>query len=225
MATAVTMKRIRIVVVEDHALVRSGLRALLDSRDDAEVIGEAADGRTAVETVLTSEPDLVLMDISLPEMNGIEATRRILAERPEIRVLMLSMHSEDEYVYRSLRAGAAGYVLKAHDEEVLDEALETVTRGDVYLSPGISRSVVDRYMEGGTEELPMSPLELLTPRQREVLQMVAEGNTSREVAEKLEVSPRTVEAHRADIMDRLGIRDVTGLVRFAVRAGLITPRS
>lgn len=225
MATALTVEKIRIVVVEDHALVRSGLRALLDGRDDAEVIGEAADGRSGVETVLSTAPDLVLMDVSLPEMNGIEATRRILAERPETRVVMLSMHSEDEYVYRSLRAGAAGYVLKAHDEEVLDEALESAMRGNVYLSPGISRSVVDRYMEGGADELPVSPLELLTPRQREVLQMVAEGNTSREVAEKLDVSPRTVEAHRADIMDRLGIRDVTGLVRFAVRAGLITPRS
>lgn len=139
----------------------------------------------------------------------------------EIRVL--SVHADEEYVYRALEAGASGYILKEADREELDLAIRSVMRGDVYLSPAVSDRVVARYLKKGDEDLPMSPLELLTPRQREVLQMVAAGNTTRKIADKLDLSPKTVETHRSDIMERLGIRDVAGLVRFAVRTGLIEP--
>lgn len=217
------MEEIRVVLVENHAIVSAGLRSLLEGRDDVRVIAEEADGRSAVETVADTGPDLVLMDISLPEMNGIEATRRILERQPRTRVLILSVHADEEHVYRALEAGASGYLLKEADREELELAIRSVMRGDVYLSPAISDSVVQRYLKGGGEDVPMSPLELLTPRQREVLQLVAEGNTTKEIADKLDLSPKTVETHRSDIMSRLGIRDVAGLVRFAVRTGLVEP--
>ena len=217
------MEEIRVVLVEDHALVRAGLRSLLEAREDVVVVAEETDGRGAVQTVVRTGPDLVLMDISLPELNGIEATRRILEEQPRTRVLVLSVHADEEYVYRALRAGASGYLLKEADREELELAIRSVLRGNVYLSPAISDAVVERYLERDEEALPVSPLDLLTPRQREVLQLVAEGNTTKQIADKLDLSAKTVESHRAAIMDRLGIRDVTGLVRFAVRTGLVSP--
>lgn len=217
------MKEIRVVLVEDHSIVRAGFRSLLEERAGVRVIAEEADGRSAVETVAAAGPDLVLMDISLPELNGIEATRRILERQPRTRVLVLSVHADEEHVYRALEAGASGYLLKEADREELELAIRSVMKGDVYLSPGISDGVVQRYLNRGEEDLAMSPLERLTPRQREVLQLVAEGNTTKEIADKLELSPKTVETHRSDIMSRLGIRDVAGLVRFAVRTGLVEP--
>ena len=217
------MDEIRVVLVEDHNLVRAGLRSLLEDREDVVVVGEETDGRGGVQAALRTGPDLVLMDISLPELNGIEATRRILEEQPRTRVLVLSVHADEEYVYRALRAGASGYLLKEADREELELAIRSVMRGDVYLSPAISDAVVERYLERDDEDLPVSPLDLLTPRQREVLQLVAEGNTTKKIADKLDLSAKTVESHRAAIMDRLGIRDVTGLVRFAVRTGLVSP--
>ena len=217
------MDELRVVLVEDHSLVRAGLRSLLEEREDVVVVAEETDGRSAVETAVRTGPDLVLMDISLPELNGIEATRRILEEQPRTRVLVLSVHADEEYVFRALRAGASGYLLKEADREELELAIRAVMRGNVYLSPAISDAVVERYLERDDQEVPVSPLDLLTPRQREVLQLVAEGNTTKQIAGKLDLSAKTVESHRAAIMDRLGIRDVTGLVRFAVRTGLVSP--
>lgn len=217
------MDATRVVLVDDHALVRAGLRSLLEEREDVEIVGEETDGRSAVRTVVETGPDLVLMDVSLPELNGIEATRRLLEDQPRTRVLILSVHADEEFVYRALDAGASGYLLKEADTDELELAFRSVMNGDVYLSPAISEGVVERYLDRGDEEAPTSPLEILTPRQREVLQLVAEGNTTKQIAAKLELSVKTVETHRSDLMDRLGIHDVAGLVRFAVRTGLVSP--
>lgn len=217
------MDATRVVLVDDHAVVRAGLRSLLEEREDVEIVGEATDGRSAVRTVVETGPDLVLMDVSLPELNGIEATRRLLEDQPRTRVLILSVHADEEFVNRALDAGASGYLLKEADTDELTLAFRSVMNGDVYLSPAISEQVVERYLDRGDEEVPTSPLETLTPRQREVLQLVAEGNTTKQIAAKLELSVKTVETHRSDLMDRLGIHDVAGLVRFAVRTGLVSP--
>lgn len=214
---------LRVLLVDDHSLVRTALRLLVASDlfgDVAiEVVGEAANGDDAVRLARERQPDAVLMDVAMPGTSGLDATRRIVEERPETRVIILSMHADSEYVGRALSSGARGYLLKESSADELAIALRAVMSGDTYLSPRVSTDVVQRFLAGeGPAE---TDLERLTARQQEVLTLVARGRTTREIAESLGVSAKTVEAHRAHIMDRLEIRDVPGLVRFALRAGLI----
>jgi len=214
------VRHTRVLLAEDHALVRSGIRALLEDLSGIDVVGEVANGREALEFVATHRPDVVLMDLTMPELNGLDATARIRREFSEVRILILSMHGDDEYVTQSLRAGANGYLLKNAGRAELEIALRAVARGDHYLSPAVSRTVVAEFVHGGGER--RTPLERLTPRQREVLQLIAEGNSTKEIAAKLNLSIKTVESHRAQLMHRLGIHDVPGLVRYAIRAGVVS---
>jgi DNA-binding NarL/FixJ family response regulator len=211
----------RVLLAEDHTLVRAGIRSLLDSFNDIEVIAEAGNGREALKLVRNLEPDVVLMDISMPELNGMEATARITRQFPGVKVLMLSMHNDEEYVAQSLKAGARGYLVKEAATKELEAAISSLMRGEVYVSASVSMSAVNKLMQesGGTA------LDSLTSRQREILQMVAEGYSTRDIAQRLSLSVKTIETHRTHLMDRLEIRDVPGLVRFAIKAGLIRPGS
>jgi DNA-binding NarL/FixJ family response regulator len=212
---------LRVLIAEDHSLVRAGLRALIQKMSGVVVTGEAATGREALELVEREHPDIVLMDLAMPDLNGLEATARLAREHPRVRVIVLSMHSSEEYVRHALKAGAAGYVIKDAGPEELELALRAVGRGETYLSPAVSRRVVEGYVHGPGED--RDPLDRLTPRQREILQRVAEGRSSKEIAQSLGLSVKTVETHRAHIMERLDIHDLAGLVRFAVRTGLVEP--
>lgn len=215
------MSNIRVLVADDHTLVRAGIVGLLDRLDGVEVIAETSDGREALQLAETLRPDIALLDISMPGLNGLEVASRLSSRLPKLRVVMLSMHTSEEYVLRALRAGAAGYLLKGSAVAELEVAVRAVARGETYLSPAVSKLVVDDYVRrtGGSTD----PLDALTPRQREILQLVAEGKTSKEIAQRLGVGFRTVETHRAQLMERLDVRDVAGLVRFAVRVGLVAP--
>jgi DNA-binding NarL/FixJ family response regulator len=214
---------IRVLLADDHTLVRAGLRSLLEGIAGVEVIGEAEDGLEAVRLSQDLRPDVVLLDIGMPGLNGLDAASRLMSGDCGTRVLILSMHTSEEYVLRAVRAGCAGYLLKRAAVSELEVAVRAVARGEIYLSPAVSKKVVDDYVArtGGLSD----PLEALTSRQREILQLVAEGYTSKAVAERLGLSLKTVEAHRARIMERLNLDDVTGLVRFAIRVGLITSES
>jgi DNA-binding NarL/FixJ family response regulator len=215
----VLMQPIRVLIADDHALVRAGIRALLQSIAGFEVVGEAADGRDALSLIKAQHPDLVLMDTSMPGLNGVEATVRVTKDFPKVRVLMLSAHADEEYVRQALRAGAAGYLLKDAGTAELELAIRAVARGETYLSPSVSKHVIADYVRrAGTES---GSLELLTARQREVLQLIAEGYTTKEIARILHISDKTVETHRMQLMDRLDIHDVAGLVRYAIRVGLV----
>jgi DNA-binding NarL/FixJ family response regulator len=209
----------RVVLVDDHALVRAGLRALLANVPGVEVAGEAGDGHAALELVERVRPRVVFLDLALPGLNGLEVAARLKKSHPEVRVIALSMHTSEEYVLQALRAGAAGYVVKEASDNELELALRAVLDGRTYLSPAISKRVVDAYLErsAGAAVEPVA----LTPRQREILQLVAEGHSTKAIAGKLGVSVKTVETHRAQLMERLGIRDVAGLVRYAVRTGMV----
>jgi len=209
---------LRILLAEDHALLREGLRALLDEGDGGalRIIDEVADGHDAVARALDRGPDVVVMDVGLPGLNGIEAARQITAERPDIRVIMLTMHDDAATVDRALRAGARGYLLKGCDADTLRTAIETVARGEVYLHSAISDVVLQGYLQGG-EDTDTNPL---TPREREVVQLIAEGNTSREIAQRLGLKTKTVQNYRTQIMDKLGVKTTAGLVRYALRVGL-----
>jgi len=212
---------IRVVLADDHTLVRAGIRALLEKLPDVHVVAEASDGREAVHLVTTTQPDVVLMDIAMPGLNGLEATRRLVKEFPAIRVLILSMHKNEEYVWQALRAGAVGYLLKDADLAELALAITAVTRGETYLSPPISKHVIREYVQrvGGEE----TGLEQLTPRQREILQLIAEGHTTKMIAQRLGLSVKTVETHRVQMMERLDIHEIAGLVRYAIRMGVVLP--
>lgn len=211
------MKSIRVLLVEDHTLVRAGIRSLLDSFSNVEVVGEAANGREALSAARHLDPNVVLMDISMPELNGLEAAARMHRSSPSVRVLMLSMHNDTEYVAQALNAGASGYLIKEAATRELEEAIHALARGDIYISESICMDQVERVMENGD-----SGLGQLTPRQREILQLIAEGRSTRDIAERLSLSVKTVETHRTHLMNRLDIYDVPGLVRFAIKAGLIT---
>jgi DNA-binding NarL/FixJ family response regulator len=208
------------MLAEDHTLMRAGLRALLTDIGGTEIVGEASNGHEALKKVETLEPDVVLLDITLPELNGLEVAKRVAKDYPRVRVIMLSMHQDPVYVRQALQAGAKGYLVKGADVPELELALRAVMRGDTYLSPAISAEVVGEYLRG--EEASPSPLGALTPRQREILQLIAEGRTTKDIAAKLDLSVKTVESHRAELMTRLDIHDVAGLVRFAIRSGLIS---
>lgn len=221
------MARISVLLADDHALVRAGFRAMLDDLPEVEVIAEAENGRQALEITQEQRPDVVLMDIAMPGLNGLDSTARISRDYPEVRVVILSMHISEEYVISALRAGASGYLLKDADPSELALAVRAVARGETYLSPGVSKHVIDDYLRrtGGMEEHSLDPgsSHPLTPRQREVLQLIAEGHTSRDIARVLKISLKTVESHRQGIMNRLDIHDLAGLVRYAIRKGLVDP--
>lgn len=214
-------QKVRVLLADDHGLVRAGIRALMQEIPDVEVVGEAADGRSAVEMIGTQHPDAVLMDISMKGLNGIEATSQIRKLKLPVKVIILSMHTTEEHVAQALRAGADGYIVKDGAAEELDVALDCVMRGERYVSPSVSRNVVDRLLADQSAE--PNPLSLLTPRQKEILQLIAEGRSTKEIAHVLGLSIKTVETHRAQLMQRLSIRDVPGLVRYALRAGLVSP--
>jgi DNA-binding NarL/FixJ family response regulator len=214
------MNPIRVLLADDHVLVRAGIRALLEKIPNVEVVGEANTGREALELVRSKLPNLVLMDIAMTELGGLEALPRVTKDFPTVKVIILSAHANEEYVIRALREGASGYMLKDSATTELELAINSVIQGKIYLSPSISRTVIDDYLQrvGG----PVSPLEQLTPRQREILQLLAEGESTKEIAYKLDISVKTVEAHRLQLMERLNIHDVPGLVRYAVRSGLVS---
>ena len=209
-----------IVLADDHHLVRRGIRALLEAVPGVRVVGEAGDGHAALELIERHRPDVALLDISMPGLTGLEVAVRAGKSSPDTKVIILSMHKGEMFVAKALRAGVSGYLLKDAADEELTLALAAVSRGDVYLSPTISRQVVEQFTRAASEP---DPLAGLTPRQREVLQLVAEGKSSKEIAFLLDLSTKTVESHRAQIMERLGLHDVTALVRFAIRVGLVSP--
>ena len=212
--------RIRVLLVDDHALVRAGIRSLLSSMADVEVVGEAASGEDALALTESAGPHVVLMDIAMKGLSGLEAAARIRDRHPNVRVVILSMHSGEEYVMQALRAGAAGFLLKDAATGELELALRSVIRGESWFSPAVSRQVVEGYVQRVGGE-PVN--DVLTARQREVLRLVAAGKSTKEIAFVLKLSVKTVETHRAQIMERLGIRDVAGLVRYALRTGLVPP--
>jgi DNA-binding NarL/FixJ family response regulator len=223
------MNTIRIILADDHSLVRAGIRALLDGVEGISVIAEASNGREAIRLIDEHFPDVVLMDIAMSELNGLEATRRISKEYPHVRVIILSMHASEEYVLQSLRAGASGYLLKDAGTSELEMAIRAVARGETYLSPPVSKHVITDYMRRLGDQVyeeddssGQARLERLTLRQREILQLIAEGHTTQEIARKLLISVKTVETHRTQLMDRLDIHDIAGLVRYAMRVGLIS---
>ncbi len=209
-----------IVLADDHRLVREGLRRLLEERGDLRVVGEATTGYEAVEMAAEKSPDVVLMDISMPGLSGIDATRRICRNGSSSKVLILSMHDNRAYVEEVLRAGAAGYVLKDSASSDLLQAIDAVCGGDSFLSPTITQQVVDAIARPA--DRPEAALATLTDREREVLTLIAEGLSSKQIAKELGVSLKTIESHRANLMDKLDIHKVSGLVRFAIRSGLVT---
>jgi DNA-binding NarL/FixJ family response regulator len=210
------MKKIRILLADDHAVVRQGFQMILGAQTDMEIVAEAGNGREAVERAEKLRPDVVVMDVAMPELNGIEATRRITEASPHTRVLALSMHKDSVYVREILRAGARGYLLKDSPAPDLLAAVRAVASGEGYLSPAVSNAVLDDYRRHVT-----NPIDLLTSREREVLQMLAEGKTNKEIAGVLNLSVYTVDAHRGRIMEKLNLHSINELVRFAVRNGLI----
>jgi DNA-binding NarL/FixJ family response regulator len=212
---------IKILLVEDHDLVRAGIRSLLDSMRGIHVVAEAGDGESALDFVEEYRPDVVLMDIALPGMNGLTATAHITERYPDVRVIMLSMHVNDLYVAQALQAGALGYILKNASFTELEQAVRTVGSGEAYLSPPVSKHLAMDYIRRARGE--PSSLEQLTPRQREVLKLIAEGRTTQQMADTLGVSVKTVESHRSQLMERLEIYDIAGLVRYAIHMGLIAP--
>ncbi len=205
----------RVLLADDHALVRAGFRALLAQLGFITEILEAADGREAIAVTLQHRPDVVLMDIAMPAMNGFEAMARIVKEAPGTKVLMVSMYEDEEVVWRSLRLGASGYVAKSAAVKELEDALHAVDRGEVYVSPLLRTAASEQ--EARSRDGDSDPQRRLTPRQREILQLIAEGMTSREIAETLKIHLKTVESHRMHLMKRLGIHEVAGLVRYAIR--------
>ncbi len=210
-------RKIRVLLADDHTILRRGVRLLVESQPDMEVAGEARNGREAVEQVRKLKPDVVVMDVSMPEWNGIEATRQICEEPGNIRVIALSMHRDSVYVREILRAGARGYLLKESDDEDLVKAIRLVYRGEAFLAPAISDAVLMDYRKHVS-----NPVDLLTNREREILAMVAEGKTNKEIANALSLSVYTVESHRGSVMEKLNLHNTGDIVRFALRNGLIS---
>ena len=208
----------RVLIADDHTLVRAGIRSLLDKLRGIEVVAESSNGREVLRLVAEHQPQIVLMDIAMPELNGLEATTRLTELHPDVRVVILSIYSDEEHVYQALRAGASGYLLKGASIEELELAIRSVARGETFLSPQISRPLIDEYVRRTRAS---RPEEILSTRQRQVLQLIAEGKTMKQVALDLGISVKTAETHRAQLMDRLNIHDVAGLVRYAIKMGLV----
>jgi len=217
------MRPIRVLLADDHDLFRAGLRVLLQDLGGFEVVAEAGDGREALRLVGEHRPDVVLMDLMMPGLNGLEATARVAREFPGVRVLVLSMNAAEEFVLPAVRAGASGYVLKNARPAELEQAIRAVARGETYLTPAVSGHLIDDYRRRTADET--DSLAKLTPRQREVLQLVAEGHSTKEIARRLGVSVKTVETYRSQLMDALDIHDIAGLTRYAIRKGLVSPDS
>jgi two-component system, NarL family, response regulator NreC len=216
------MTSIRILLADDHTVVRDGLRALLEKQPDMTVVGEAADGRDSVRLAEEQSPDVVVMDIAMPNMNGIEATRRILAANPRTNVVMLSMHQDESYVLRSLKAGAKGYLLKDSLRSDVIEAIRTVSQGRSFMTRKVSRILQEDYIRQMERRGLEDSYDLLTDREREILQLVAEGKTNKDVATLLNISLTTVETHRTHILQKLGLHSVPELILYAVRKGIIS---
>lgn len=221
------MNEVRIVLADDHNIVRAGVRALLDNIPEMRVVAETGNGREALDLIRKHKPDVVLLDIAMPELNGLEVTQIVSKEFPAIRIIILSMHKSDEYVLQALRFGAAGYLLKDTAANELELAINAVMKGEKYLAPFVSKSVIENLLtridiKDSKVKINKLPLERMTPRQREILQLIAEGNSTKEIAFKLNVSIKTVEAHRKQLMDRLHIYDIAGLVRYAIKIGIVS---
>ena len=214
------MNPIRVLIADDHTLIMAGIRALLEEIEGVSVIGEASNGRDAVAMAIAEKPSLVVMDISMKDLNGIEATAQIKAAVPGTHVLILSMHATEDFMRRALKAGADGYLVKDSAPLELKMAIEAITRGEHFISSRVSSFLVSGLVGGGKPTL--QSIDTLTPRQREILQMIAEGKSTKEIAFVLKVSKKTIETHRASLMDRLGIHDVAGLVIYAVRNRLVS---
>lgn len=217
------MRSIRVLLADDHDLFRAGLRVLLQDLGGFEVVAEAGDGRDALRLVGEHRPDVVLMDLMMPGLNGLEATARVAREFPGVRVLVLSMNAAEEFVLPAVRAGASGYVLKNARPAELEQAIRAVARGDTYLTPAVSGHLIDDYRRRAADGA--DSLDKLTPRQREVLQLVAEGHSTKQIARRLGVSVKTVETYRSQLMDALDIRDIAGLTRYAIRKGVVSSDS
>lgn len=215
------MTTIRILLADDHNLIRSGLRALLERQEGFSVVAEAADGREALNMALAVDPDVVVIDVAMPNLNGIEAARRIKEKRPETAVVILSMHADEGYVLRALKSGARGYLLKDSPEEDLIQAIRAVHQGKAFFSPEISRMLAEDYMRQMGQRGVEDSYELLTPREREVLQMLAEGNSNKEVASKLSLSLYTVETHRGNVLEKLNLHSTAEMILYAVRKGIV----
>jgi DNA-binding NarL/FixJ family response regulator len=214
---------INIVLADDHTIVRDGLRVFLELQSDIKVVGEATNGREAVRQVKDLLPDIVIMDITMPELNGIDATQQIIDLHTKVKVIILSMQSSSEHIFRALKAGASGYLLKESAGKEVVEAVRTVTGGKRYLSPSISETLVQDYIQVRQSSEERSPLESLSEREREILQLVINGRSSAEIADQLFLSPKTVDTYRSRMMKKLGVADLAGLIKFAVMNGLSNP--
>jgi DNA-binding NarL/FixJ family response regulator len=210
---------VRLLIADDHGVVRGGLKLLLDRQPDMEVVGEAADGVEAVTETLRRRPDLAILDVAMPRMTGLQATREIKSVAPDVDVLILSMHDDERYLFEALKAGASGYVLKHEADHDLVAAVRAVTRGESFLTNSAQRALVRTWMEDESA----GPREPLSPREQEVLKLIAEAHTNREICEILHLAEKTVESHRANILRKLGMRDRVELVRYAIRRGLVEP--
>lgn len=210
----------RILLADDHAVVRRGLKLVLDAEPDLEVVAEAGDGAEAVELALREDVHLVVLDISMPRLTGLQAARELSERRPDVKILMLSMHDNEQYFFEALKAGASGYVLKAMADRDLVEACRATMRGEPFLYPAAVGALIRDYLERRREG---GPGDVLTPRELEILKLIAEAHTTKEIAEILVISPKTVERHRANILDKLGMRDRVELTRYAIRRGLVEP--
>src|SRR5713226_6215665 len=215
------MGQIRILLADDHTIIRSGLRLLLEQQPDFKVVAEAADGRQAVQLVAKHHPDVVILDIGMPQLNGIEATRQIVAQESHPNVVILSMHSDESYVLRALKAGARAYILKNAAEADLIRAVQAVSEGKSFFSPVISKMLLEDYVRQVREKEVEDSYDLLTPREREILQLIAEGKTNKEIASLLDLSPHTIETHRGNILVKLNLHSVPELILYAVRKGII----
>ena len=209
----------RVLIADDHGIVRSGLRLLLESQPDIEVVAEASDGVEAVESALRERPDVCILDVAMPRMTGLQATREIKAHIPDTAVLMLSMHADERYLFEALKAGASGYVLKAEADQDLVEAARAVGRGEAFLTNAAERSLIREWMRDGAS----GPREPLSPREQEVVKLIAEAHTNAQIADILHLAEKTVESHRANVLRKLGMRDRVELVRYAIRRGLVEP--
>lgn len=216
------MKKIKILIADDHKILRQGIISLLKSQPDLEVVGEAHDGKEAVEKTKELKPDVVLMDIGMPDLNGLEATRQIKKYDSKIKVLILTIHKNEEYIFQSLQTGASGYLLKETAVEDLISAIHSAYKDDSFLSPSISKTVIDAFLRKSAKGRDPTAFDTLTPREREILQLIAESHTNSEIGKMLYISKKTVDAHRTHIMEKLDIHDVVDLVKYAIRKGIVT---
>jgi DNA-binding NarL/FixJ family response regulator len=215
-----TPLKIRILLADDHTLVREGLRMVLEAQPDLEVVSEAGDGAEAVQIALRNDVDLAVLDVAMPKMTGLQAARELQARRPDVKVLMLSMHDSEQYFFEALKVGASGYVLKSGANRDLVEACRAAMRGQPFLYPAAVTALIRDYVDGRSDALPE---DLLTPRERDVVKLIAEGHTSEEIASILVIARKTVDRHRANVLEKLGMRNRVELTRYAIRRGLVEP--